>query len=347
MTFRLYRHDDDSAPVLNGQIGSLTNLLDAVLVNGYGTKPAAGWTIAQTGTNKRGYQQGDGGNHPTGIILYMDDTAPGAGGAREVRVCGFETMTAITPVGTGQFPNASQSSIGTGFLSVRKSNTTDATARRWWIVADAWTLYLFVQTGDDTPPWEPGFGFVFGDFESFKTGDSYAQIIIGRLRENYTDGGNETLSSWSWGQSGYTVFSDIPGHYCSRHWNQITPSARAGKIADLRSGGYSQWTGSGGTPGNGEEGSAANGWSDNDRNYFPYPNPVDGALWLAPVYINQAGMRGYLRNFWVPQHQAPFSPGDTITASEGTLTGKSFVAVNSNYRRLDNTRTPTQFLLEY
>jgi hypothetical protein len=57
MTVRVYRSTDASAPVLTGQVGSLTALLDAILVNGYGALTAAGWTIAQTTTNKRGYKQ--------------------------------------------------------------------------------------------------------------------------------------------------------------------------------------------------------------------------------------------------------------------------------------------------
>lgn len=42
MTVRVYRWDDASAPTLTGQLGSLITLLDAVLVNGYGSKTAAG-----------------------------------------------------------------------------------------------------------------------------------------------------------------------------------------------------------------------------------------------------------------------------------------------------------------
>jgi hypothetical protein len=47
MTVRIYRSTDGSAPVLTGQAGKLTDLLDAILVNGYGSKTAAGWTINQ------------------------------------------------------------------------------------------------------------------------------------------------------------------------------------------------------------------------------------------------------------------------------------------------------------
>lgn len=347
MTVRLYRYDDTSAPVLTGQVGSLTALLDACLVNGYGSKTAAGWSINQTTTNKRGYKQGAGGSHPTGVCMYIDDTASGSGGAREARVCGFDAMTAITPVGTGQFPTSSQSAIGTGQLIIRKSTTTDATARKWWLVADAWTVYLFVDTGDDTPPWTTGFGFVFGDFESYKTGDAYCQIIIARAREQNTDGGTEALSAWGWGRNNYDQNSNIQGHYCNRHWNQLAVSVPCGKMANLGLQGYSQWAGNNGLGSTGEEGNIANGYNQNYPSSFAYPNPVDGALWMAPIYINQNGIRGYLKGLWVPQHHLPLNPGDTFTAASGNLSGKSFVAVNSNFRREDNSRTPTQFFIEY
>jgi hypothetical protein len=102
-----------NAPTLTGQVGSLTAVLDAVLVNGFTGFTALGWTINQTTTNKRGYKQNlTGSNNSSGMLLYVDDTGPGAGAAKEARVCGFETMSAITPTGTGQFPTGAQATIG-------------------------------------------------------------------------------------------------------------------------------------------------------------------------------------------------------------------------------------------
>ena len=42
MPWTVYRSDDAGAPNLTGAAGSLIAILDAVLVNGYGAKPAAG-----------------------------------------------------------------------------------------------------------------------------------------------------------------------------------------------------------------------------------------------------------------------------------------------------------------
>jgi hypothetical protein len=134
-----------NAPTLTGQVGSLTAVLDAVLVNGFTGFTALGWSINQTTTNKRGYKQNlTGSNNASGMLLYVDDTGPGAGAAREARVCGFETMSAITPTGTGQFPTSAQSAVGTGQLVIRKSTTADATTAqlddRW-----QWTDVLSVH----------------------------------------------------------------------------------------------------------------------------------------------------------------------------------------------------------
>jgi hypothetical protein len=345
MTVRLYRHDDTSAPVLTGQNGSLTTLLDAVLVNGYGSKTAAGWSINQTTTNKRAYKQGTGGAHPTGAICWIDDAAPGAAGAREARVTGFDAMTAITPVGTGQFPNNTQSAIGVGCLVIRKSATTDATPRKWYIVADAWTFYLFIEQGDDTAPNITGTGFMFGDFKSYKSGDAYAQMIIGRQTENTNDHRYENMSCIP-GRAAYSINDNMPGHFMSRHWNQLNPSVRGGKMtSDVLNRGNTIWAGNNQT-GN-TNGQAAPGYFQANYVAFPYPNPVDGSLWMCPFYVNQNGMRGYMKGFWCPQQHMPLNPGDTFTVATGNLAGKSFIAVNGAFWANAGERYPTQYFIEY
>ena len=51
MTVRIYKSTDSGAPTLTGQAFSLISLLLACLVDGYGSKAAAGWTKPYTGTN--------------------------------------------------------------------------------------------------------------------------------------------------------------------------------------------------------------------------------------------------------------------------------------------------------
>jgi len=58
MPWTLYQSTDSGAPALSGQAGSLLEVLDACLVNGYGGKAAAGWGIAFSSGNKRVYRPG-------------------------------------------------------------------------------------------------------------------------------------------------------------------------------------------------------------------------------------------------------------------------------------------------
>ena len=74
MTVTVYSSTDTSAPTLNNLKGSLVALLDAVLVNGYGTQSAAGWSIAYTASSGRVYRQGTGNQY----YLRVDDTYPGS-----------------------------------------------------------------------------------------------------------------------------------------------------------------------------------------------------------------------------------------------------------------------------
>jgi len=127
----VYRSDDTSAPVITGTAGDLVTALDAILVNGYGSKAAAGWTAPYTGTNKRVYRQGSGPQH----YLRVDDAD-----ARLSRVVGYGAMSDVD-TGTNPFPTAAQISGG---LYVRKSIAASATARPWICFATNATVYLFI-----------------------------------------------------------------------------------------------------------------------------------------------------------------------------------------------------------
>jgi hypothetical protein len=334
MTVRVYKSTDASAPSLTGQVGSLTALLDAILVNGYGALTAAGWTINQTTTNKRGYKQNlTGANNSSGMLLYVDDTASGAGGAKEARVCGFETMSAITPTGTGQFPTSAQSLLGTGQLIIRKSATADATARAWVAVANGQTLYLFVESGDNTAPLATT-TFCFGDFKSYKTSDQYAVMIIGRQTENSGSSSADALHAVQFPTSSNVTISAISttmyGHYIARNWTGVGGSVKFGKPTDYSRFCASEqavllgaWTAEGQTI-------AGGGLFALGRNastiQWPGPNGPDSALALAPVYLGHNwAIRGYLYGLWHSMHDRPLGHADAITVAGGNLNGKSLL----------------------
>jgi hypothetical protein len=327
MTVRVYRSTDASAPVLTGQVGSLTALLDAVLVNGYGAKTAAGWTIAQTGTNKRGYLQAlSGANNPAGMVLYVDDTGPGAGGAREARVCGFETLSAITPTGTGQFPTAAQSPIGTGQLVIRKSNTADATARAWTIVANGQTIYLFTETGDWVAPSLAAFTFVFGDFKPYRATDQYAVGIIGRNTENSSSSINESFACMG-PSSSWNLASKTWGHFIARSWTGVGGSVQCSKTYDWGKIGSPSLLGWNADSQTGFSGSTQMLPGRNvTGNQWPAPNGADGGLYVSPCYtFHSFSMRGYWPGLWIPLHNLPLNHNDVVTVSAGNLNGKTLL----------------------
>ncbi|MBB2915848.1 hypothetical protein [Cupriavidus alkaliphilus] len=314
MTVRLYRSTDASAPTLTGQVGSLVALLDAVLVNGYGSQTAAGWTKAYSGTNTASYRMDTSGN--TGFYLDVNDNAPAS--ATDARMRGYEAMTAVS-TGTGPFPTAAQSSFG---IACRKSATANSTARPWYIVADGSCLYVFVDTGDITGC---AFAFAFGDFFSYKSGDPYRCAIIGRYLEN-SGASNYDMVPWiNGGLTPLTATSN--GHYVARNWTGVGGSIAFSKFTSLLAGqGTSLVTGS-------------------LTSYVPYPNSPDSALELAPLWLGHTScVRGYMKGLWCPLHAQPLSHGDLFTGS-GNMAGKSFIALN--FRNDSASQGNGQIVVEY
>jgi hypothetical protein len=302
MTVQAYFSTDASAPALTGQVGSLTALLDACLVNGYGSKSSLGWTIAYTGTNQRDYKQGAGSN---GYYLDVNDAAPTT--AQEARMRGYETMSALG-TGTQAFPTAAQVSFG---QICRKSNTADATQRKWYLIGDSTCFYLFVDTGDWVGP-SYSTGFWFGDFFSYKSGDIYNTGITGRGAENTSSSNYETLPLVC--QNGSLINGGFFGgsnHYVDRSWTGVGGAIQFSKFTSAAAGGfgYTQCVGS--------------------ATCLPnYPNSPDGSLLMAPIWIaHNASIRGYMKGLWAPLHNQPLGHGDTFNGT-GNMAGKSFLALN-------------------
>lgn len=297
--FTIYKSTDASAPVLTGQVGSLVALLDACLVAGYGAKVGAGWTKPFTGTGKAAFQQGTGSNS---FFLRVDDNGPGAGTFKEARIVGYETMSDVD-TGVAPFPTVAQFATG---LFIRKSVSADATPRAWIIAADSRTFYLFIKTGDVSTVY---FTTMFGEFYSFVAADGYRCMLIARDVENTTSTTNEHLSELS------NASSTVSGHYVARGHTGVGGSVQVAKHGDLaKAVGATRTVGS-----------------------CPYPNPADGGLYLAPIWITDPttapvnGYRGRLRGFWHYCHPAASATdGDTFTGV-GELAGKTFLVISELY----------------
>jgi hypothetical protein len=282
----VYKSSDASAPTLSGTTGTLISVLDACLVNGYGSKTAAGWTKAFSGTNLASYLPA------AGHYLDVNDAAAGANGAKEATVRGYESMTAVG-TGTNPFPTTAQ--IASPGEFVRKSVTADGTARGWWLIADQYTFYLFILSGDSV-----GFytSFGFGRFYSTKTGDTYRSIILGH---NATGSGSAT---------GLDVGSPAGA------FNNLTGGVYLARVA--------AGTGTSSTCG-------IMGFSAGFNTFSAGPNPNDGNIYLSRMFLNEAlsstGIRGYLRGVYQIITANGLNDGDTFTGA-GDFAGRTFVVLN-------------------
>jgi len=310
MAVTVYKSSDGSAPVLTGQVGSLVALLDAVLVNGYGAKVAAGWAKSYAGTNTASYRMGVTGN--TGFYLDVNDNGPGAGTAKEARAKGYEVMTAVA-TGTNPFPTTAQMVNG---VFIRKSFTADATARAWTIIADTSCFYLFIESGDSTAPVQATC-FAFGDIFSYKTADAYRCVLIGRTTENSATTASENLGTLNSVVSASLLTTTQPGHYLARSFTGLGSSHPAGKLSD-----------------NAKYTSTTSILPDAIGSTFAgvpalaYPNGPDNGLYMAPIWLaHNASLRGYLKGLWCPLHNKPLGHNDTFTGS-GNLAGKTFLVQN-------------------
>lgn len=144
MTFRMYSSADPGAPTLSGT-GSIFTVLDAILVDGYGSKAPAGWTKAFTGTGKAAYRMATGAGKSGAYLRIVDQLDSGRG----ARWRGYESMTDVD-TGTNPVPTVAQVS-GDGFYCW-KSWTNDGTARYWQAWADDSFLVIHFNSGSsDTP----------------------------------------------------------------------------------------------------------------------------------------------------------------------------------------------------
>lgn len=301
MAIYIYRSTDASAPVLSGSAGALIGVLDACLVNGYGSKAAVGWSKAYSGTNLASYRA------PSGNRLYLgvNDT-----GTNSARIRGFHAMSAAgvdIASGTNPFPTDVQFSGG---LYIYKSDAATAASRPWWLISDGKIFYLFVDSYNNNS-WLSG--YAFGDFPSYKTSDVYNTILIGNNGPSST--ANMTMGVLN-GQSGLTIV----GHYMAQRYDGLVNSVAFGKI-----------------PMRGCNNIVGIGYNYSSYPSMIYPDPLTGGMILSPIYIDEVSassgsygvLRGRLPGIWSPCHPTPMVTGGTITGTAGTdIAGRTFECVS-------------------
>lgn len=191
MTWTIYRDSDEGAPQFLGARDSYNNALLAILVNGYGSKPGAGWTSPYSATGLRVFKQGASGNNRY-LRVYNRQTSGDASYGWLFNMAAYETMTAVS-TGTARWPTTAQQSGNGLWGRYRDLNTYDEGAGpvnpKWMCIANDSFFAMFIcasgnpeEIGGDA---SSGFTF-FGKFDSEKSGDTYGDIIGGGATSAYT-----------------------------------------------------------------------------------------------------------------------------------------------------------------
>lgn len=299
MTVIVYKSTDSSAPVLYGAADSLNALLKACLVDGYGSKAAAGWTSPyyDSATKTRVFLTG-GGNT---AYLRVLDNGQSAGGAKEARIIGYESMSAHD-TGTGLFPTAAQRTNG---FTIRKSSLADGTtARAWYLFATDSLFHLLIESGDTAG----ACSFAsFGKIKSYKASDTFGFWIAGRAVENSGVVSTANDPGMDRGQLG--TLSTSYAVYLMRSYTGAGASVVANCSGDVSR--VSSSVVIAGSTG------------------LTYPHQVDGGLYLNRTTLFEQAtpcLRGEVPGLWYPAHSQPLPHLDTVSGTGG-ISSKSFLAL--------------------
>lgn len=301
MAIQYYFSTDASAPTLNGTVGSLITLLDACLVNGYGSKTAAGWTKEYSGTNLAAYRMSTV-SPATGMYLRVDDT-----GTTTARVLGYETMSDVN-TGTNRFPLESQVSGGS---YIWKSVSANSTARPWAMVACERSFYLFTLTNKttlDASYDNYSCQVFFGDIVTRKATDGYQCMIIAPTGAINND--NQMLAGCG---------VPISWHYIARPYTGLGTSTQVGKCRCLPAGYNNQSVGLTETG--------------------VFPDAVSQTLILGKVMVSESNviMRGFMPGMYDPVGgRNAYAGGFDIVQGQGNTSGTTFVVLPTYYGGNDN-----------
>lgn len=291
MAVTAYSYLDASAPALTNTAGSLIGVLDACLVNGYGSKSSLGWTKEYSGTNTASYRAPAG----TRPYLWVGDTSTTA-----TQLRGYMTMTTATDAGLDGFPTTTQATNGEYFYKSAAAGTN----RPWFLVGDGKRFHLFAANSLADFPSSLNTtaisGMFFGDIISYLPGDSYCAAIFSAV-------GTTATSSWYNALNSYTAIS---AHYMCRDYTQTGTSLQFCKSSS--SYGTSTAIGSIGST-------------------YPDPATGGMLMSrVVVVEPTTKVVRGHIPGLWNPHHVRPGTPEDTFSGKAGTsLAGRTFIIMPS------------------
>lgn len=297
----VYRSDDVGAPTLTTNAGTLIAVLDACLVNGYGSKAAAGWTKPFSGTNKAAYRMGSVAGYPQHYLRVDDSSLSSSPWATLI---GYETMTDVD-TGTGLFPTNAQLAGG---MFMRRSNSTTVATKSWVLIANNQRFVLIVRgaatsaTLATTAAVSSDYYMEFGSFHSFQPSDLYNTHLRASVTNSSTAGVGANLTDY--------LTASVSG-YTARSYTQVGTSIQVSRTMAKRSG----------------QTLASNG-------AYKYPDPITGGMQLSRILTaeqftagSEYAERGVFPGLWSSlssQTLGGWSTFDTLSGT-GDLAGKDFI----------------------
>lgn len=298
MTITVYSSEDASAPAIAASAGSLISLLDACLVNGYGSKAAAGWSKVYTGTNVAVYrspvQSPASYDYP---YLQVMDTS-----TTETQFRGYTTMSDAT-TGTDEFPLISDYPT--------PPRVPKGTNHKWFVIAMEEGFYFWTQGSSSyTVNGTTQRAVFFGRFSSYLPEDRYPWILAGSFGS--VTGGNDTFGGFvadgsTGGTSGHYFWRSYRGDYFNIGMKYGMGSTAGSSAPTCPMG-----------PG------CAKG----------FPNPISGGYEIMPVemaeyaYYGQASAgswpRGIFPGMYISYASTPFK-SFTVFDGTGEYVGRKFI----------------------
>jgi hypothetical protein len=221
-----------------------------------------GWVRTYSGTNTAAYSRTAVAS--TAMMLRVDDAPTQYSG-----VIMYESMSNID-TGTKPAPTTST-------LYIPKSNTADGTARSWRLFADDRLFYLFV--GTDGTAWKTQ--AIFGDINSYLSGDAYQAMLLSSVINNSNNYGNLVYCD-----------NNTTGCWLSRSYTQVGSAVLSGRYSFRPC----QYIGQGG---------------------MTIANPVNNSIHFWPVECWEGtNARGTLPGLFCPPHSGANNDGFIINGPQ-------------------------------
>jgi hypothetical protein len=289
MPVTVYRSTDSGAPLLSNANGSLIAVMQACLVDGYGSKAGAGWSAPFTGAGLIAFRQGAGGNNR---FLRVFDGGTDATANRVIKVRAYESMTAIS-TGTGPCPTLGQMAGDGATISYFQASRTSPNPS-WVLVASSSFFHLIVEQGDaNTYPEYMAFGKFFSDLP----GDIFNDVLLA---------GSQPGAGWA----GYLDAASQNGTWVMRSDTGALGAVATSMLSDCKT----SISGSLSVHGVGSA-------------FSPYPDRVrSGLLQSQAVLFCDGYRRGRVPGLWETHHRPADIGGHRTTWSggPGALSGRQF-----------------------